>query len=152
MLSPECGMRSAQTNQLARELQQIGIAHLPVHPRNLVVLTVRVVVAVLRAATLVAGDNHRYALRREKRRQHVALLPTAERVDRGVVGRSFGAAVPRSIMRFAVGVVVAIGLVVLLVVRNEIAQREAVVGGDEVDAGVRPAIAGVQIGAAGKPR
>ena len=36
-------------------------------------------------------------------------------------------------MRFAVVVVLAVGLVVLLVVRDEVTQGEAVVGGDEVD-------------------
>jgi len=49
----------------------------------------------------------------------------------------------------AVAVVLAIGLVVLVVVADEIVQREAVVGGDEVDAGVGLATAtAVQIAAA----
>ena len=38
-------------------------------------------------------------------------------------------------------VVLAIGLVVLVVVRDQIVQREAVMGGDEIDAGPRPASA-----------
>ena len=53
----------------------------------------------------------------------------------------------------AVAVVFAIGLVVLLVVADEVVQREAVVARDEVDAGVRPAAAVlVEIAAAGDAR
>ncbi len=56
----------------------------------------------------------------------------------GVVGRPFDAAVPRQVVVVAVAVVLAVGLVVLLVVGNQVLQREAVVRGDEVDAGMRP--------------
>ena len=55
----------------------------------------------------------------------------------GVVGRALDAVVPRAVVALAVVVVLAVGLVVLLVVGHEVAQREAVVGGDEVDAGER---------------
>ena len=52
----------------------------------------------------------------------------------------------------AVAVVFAVGLVVLVVVADEIVQREAVVRGDEVDAGVGlAAVVLVQIAAAGEP-
>ncbi len=64
---------------------------------------------------------------------------------------AFDAAVPRPVVALAVVVVLAVGLVVLLVVGDEIAQREAVVRGDEVDAGVRPpAVVLVEVGAAGE--
>ena len=69
----------------------------------------------------------------------------------GIVGRALGAVVPRSVVRFAVVAVLAVGLVVLVVVRHEVAQREAVVGGDEVDRRGRPAGVGlVEVGAAGE--
>ena len=61
----------------------------------------------------------------------------------GVVGRPFGAAVPRAVVGVAVLVVFAVRLVVLVVVGNEIVQREAVVGGDEIDA--RPGLAAAMI-------
>src|SRR6185503_2461080 len=55
-------------------------------------------------------------------------------------------------MAFAVVVVLAVGLVVLLVVGDQVAQGEAVVRGDEVDAGHRPARGVlVQIRRAGQP-
>ena len=68
-----------------------------------------------------------------------------------IVGRPFDAAVPRAVVALAVAVVLAVGLVVLVVVRDQVAQREAVVRGDEVDARVRPARrALVEVRAAGE--
>ena len=56
-------------------------------------------------------------------------------------------------MGVAVGVVVAVGLVVLVVVADQVAQREAVVGGDEVDAGHRlAAVVGERVLRAGQAR
>ena len=138
-------------DQPARELEQAAIDVLPVEPGDLVVLAVGVVVALLGPADLVAAEQHRHALREEQRGQEVALLARAQRVDRRIVGRAFDAAVPRSVVVLAVLVVLAVGLVVLLVVGDQVAQREAVVRGDEVHARVRaPAVVLVEIGAAGQ--
>jgi hypothetical protein len=49
-------------------------------------------------------------------------------------GLALGAAIPGEVVVGAVAVVLAVGLVVLAVVGDEIGEREAVVGGDEVDA------------------
>ena len=57
----------------------------------------------------------------------------------GIVGRALDAAVPAAVVVGAVAVVLEVGLVVLLVVRDEVVEREAVVGGDEVDRRGRPA-------------
>ena len=70
----------------------------------------------------------------------------------GVVGLALDAAVPGAVVVGAVAVVLAVGLVVLVVVGDEVAQREAVMGGDEVDRGVRrTAVVGVQVARAGEP-
>ena len=60
----------------------------------------------------------------------------------------FGSSVAPSTPQFqlllslvAVAIVFAVGLVVVVVVGDEVVQREAVVAGDEIDAGVRPAAA-----------
>ena len=90
-------------------------------------------------AELVAAEQHRHALREEERRQEVAHLPVAQRVHGGVVGRPLGAAVPAAVVVGAVAVPLPVRLVVLLVVRDEVGEREAVVGGDEVDRRERPA-------------
>src|SRR6185312_15555730 len=80
---------------------------------------------------------HRYALREEECRHQVALLPIAEGDDLGGIGRPFGPTVPAPVFVGAVAVVLAIGFVVLGIVADEILEREAIVAGHEVDAGVR---------------
>src|SRR5581483_3260573 len=106
---------------------------LPVEPGDLTVLAPGVVVALLRAAELVAAEQHRNALRQEQRREEVALLPCTQRVDRGIVRLAFGAVVPGAVVVGAVLVPLLVRLVVLVVVRDEVAQREPVVRSDEVD-------------------
>src|SRR5207248_6270908 len=124
----------------ADELEELAlsVAELPVEPRELVVLAPRVVVAVLRAAELVAAEQHRDALREEQRGEEVPLLARAEHTHLRVVRRPLDAAVPRAVVVGAVAVLLEVRLVVLLVVRDKIAEREAVVGGDEVDRRRRP--------------
>ena len=69
----------------------------------------------------------------------------------GSVGGAFGAAVPGPVVAGAVAVVLAVGLVVLVVVGDEVAQGEAVVDGDQVDRGGGPAAdGGVQVRRAGE--
>src|SRR5207244_3504346 len=119
------------------------VGALPVDPGELVVLAVAVVVAALGPPQLVAVQQHRRALREQERGQEVALLAGAQREYHRVVGLALGAAVPGAVVRLAVVVVLAVGLVVLLVVGDEIAQGEAVVGGDEVDRRVGPAAVGL---------
>ncbi len=76
-----------------------------------------------------------------------------KRADNGIVGWTFGAAVPGAIVRVAVAVVLAIRLVVLVIVGNEVAKSEAVVGNDEIDA--RPGLSAAKIefvGRSAEPR
>src|SRR5207237_7281981 len=103
-----------------------------------------VVVAALATAEFVARQYHRRALRKQQRAQHVALLPLAQRADRGIVGRPLDAVVPRTVVGIAVLVVLAVRLVVLVVIGDGIVQREAVMRGDEVDAGPWFAAAAVE--------
>ena len=92
-------------------------------------------------ADLVAGQQHRNALREDQRGQKRPLLLLAQLDDLRIVGRPFGAAVPTVVVVGAVAIFFAVGFVVLLVVGHQVVEREAVVAGDEVDAGVRPAAA-----------
>src|SRR2546423_14171897 len=125
--------------EFARELKERALlfVEVPVEPRNLVVLTPGVVVACLRARRLVPGDEPRDALRQQQRREEVSHLPPADGVDGGVFGGAFDAVVETDVVVVAVAVAFAVRLVVLLVVADEVSQGEAVVRGDEVDAGVR---------------
>src|SRR5262249_35112786 len=79
------------------ELQQAAVGGGPVDPGELVVLAVAVIVAVLRAAQLVAVTDHRHALRQQQRGDEIALLASAQFVDLRVVGWPLRAAVPRPI-------------------------------------------------------
>ena len=127
----------AQGDELAAEALQVGEVGraLPVEPRRLVVLVVGVVVAALRPAALVAHPDHRRAVRHQHQAPRVAQLAPAQREDVG--GRTvvaLPAAVPRAVGPGPVGAAPAVGLVVLVVVGDEVVQREAVVAGEEVDA------------------
>ena len=124
---------------MRREADQVFVGTLPVQPADGVVLVVGVVVAVLGTPHLVAGGQHRRALRQQQRGQHDPFQACAGAVDVRVVSRAFRPGVPAVVVVVAVAVVLAVGLVVLLVVGNQIVQREAVVRGDEVDAGLRAA-------------
>src|SRR5271165_4458254 len=130
------GMGFAELDELAGELQQLGapFVELPVVPADLVVLAVGVVVAVLGAAELIAAAQHGNALRKKQRRQQVALLALACGEDFRIVGRTFNAHVPGVIVVGAVLIVLAVGFVVLVVVADQVFQREAVVSRREVDA------------------
>ena len=147
-------MLALERDQAAREREQ-GAApgvEVPVDPRQLVVVAVGVVVAALRAAGLVAREQHRHALRKKQRRQEVAHLLSAQLLHGGVVGLALDAAVPAQVVIVAVGVVLEVRLVVLLVVADQVAQRESVVCGDEIDAGIGAASAVlVQVARAGQP-
>src|SRR6185295_15585761 len=58
-----------------------------------------------------------------------------------VVRRTLRAAVPREVVVVAIAVLFAVGFVVLPVITDQVLESEAIVRGDEVDAGVRPAAA-----------
>ena len=113
---------------------------------ELVVVAVGVVVAALRAQHLVAAEQHRRAGGEDQLADEVLRALPAEAIDRRIVGLALGAGVPRQVVVGAVAVVLAVGVVVLLVVADEIPQREAVVARDEVDGVVGGAsVVGVEI-------
>ena len=143
-----------ELNQLPSELEELILFFitLPVEPADLVVLAISVIVAVLRPAPLVASGQHRHALRKKKRRQEIPALALAQRVDLRVIRWAFDPAIPRLIVVVAVAVLVAVQLVVLFVVADQIDQREPIVGSDEIDARVwaTPVVL-IKIGTAGEP-
>ncbi len=149
--APEHRMVASECHHPTAPLGEVGVDVLPVEPGDLVVLAVGVVVAALGAAELVAAEQHRHALGEQQGGHQVAALTRPQRHDVGVVGGTLDAVVPRAVVRLAVVAVLAVGLVVLVVVRHEVVQREAVVGGDEVDRRRRAAgVCLVQVGAAGE--
>ena len=137
---PQGAARPPQGGEVRHEFgeRRIGIVR-PVHPAQVVVLAIGVVVAALRTRTLVAHQQHRHALREEHAGQHVALLPGTKSEDAGIVGRTLDAVIGREVVAVAVAVSLAIGLVVLLLVGDRVGEGVAVMRGDEVDAGQRRA-------------
>ena len=129
-----CSARNSiirRTNVL--EVGELG-APAPVDPRRLVVLVVGVVVATLRPGELVAGDEHRRAVAQQQ--QSTSRCAAGGGGGGNLVGdvrSSLPATVPRAVVVGAVGVVPAVGLVVLAVVRDEVVHREPVVRGEEVE-------------------
>src|SRR6185312_4808146 len=150
----EDAMLAPEADEIAHEVAQPLILRadtLPIGPGQLVVLAIGVIVAALRAADLVAGEEHRHAQRQEQRGDEVALLLVAQRDHLGVVGRALAAAIPAEIGIVAVAVAFVVRLVVLVVVADEVAQREPVMGGDEVDAGPGPPpVVAEDVGGAGE--
>jgi hypothetical protein len=104
-------------------------------------------------AQLVTTEEQRHSLREQQRRQQVALLLLAQNIDGRVVRRALGAAVPAIVVVGTVLVVLTVGLVMLVIVADKVLQRESVMTGDEVDAGIRLApVILIQVAAAGQAR
>ena len=122
--------------QQAHEAVDVGVLlqERPVEPGGRVVVAVGVVVALLRAPDLVPHQDHGHAQRHQRESQVILHLAVAQPLDLGVLGRAFDAAVPAPVVVGAVAVVLAVRLVVLVVVGDEVVEREAVVAGHEVDA------------------
>ena len=105
----------------------------PVHPADLVVLTVGVVIALLRSAKLVAHQHQGHSLRQHQQYLQVPHLSLSKGQHMGVVRWSLVATVEAQVVVPAVAVVFAVGPVVLLVVAHQVEEREAIVAGHKVD-------------------
>ena len=145
VLAPESAsaqgrVRLAEADHRAEEPKDIlvGAEPVPVEPTRRVVLVVRVVVAALSLQELVTRAEHGRAVRQHQQAAEVLRLPLPQlqnmRRDSFV---AFPAAVPAEVLVRSVRVVVAVGLVMFVVVGNEVVQGEAVVRGNVVDALVR---------------
>ncbi len=139
-------MVAAQGEQGARPAVQVALPRLvlPRHPGGLVVEAVGVVVAALRAAGLVSGGEHGHPGREQQGGEKAARQPAAQRQNVGVVGQALDPAVPGPVVVRPVAPALAVGVVVLAVVGDQVAQGEAVVGGDEVDRCERAAATGLE--------
>lgn len=101
---PELRSAAAEVDEVLPEAPQAVLVFVRGRPVKVVplgVVAVRVVVAVLRVAVLVALQDHRHALREQQRDCEVADLPLPQRVDAAVVRRALLAAVPRQVVRLS---------------------------------------------------
>ena len=100
----------------------VPLAERPVDPARLIVLAVGVVVSALGAAELVPRQEHRHAPRNGQGQQEILDLPHPNRLDRGVVGLSLDPVVGAVVLVGAVPIMLAVGLVVLPLVADEVVQ------------------------------
>ncbi len=125
----------------------------PIEPAYFVVLAVGVVVAPLGPEDLVAGTYHGDSLAQHKKGHKVLRLLFPQCRDRGLAGFPLDAAVPTVVLITAVAIPFAVRFVVLEVVAHQVAQSEAVMAGDEIDAvGGQPAGRLIQVAAPRKAR
>src|SRR5262249_10345372 len=131
----------AKARELADKVGHIVLAAQPwpVDPAGLVVLAVGVVVATLTVAAFVSRQQQRHALCQKQAGQVVTAQFASERNDIGIVRCTFGSAISAEVIIGTVVIVFAIGLVVLLLVADEIIECEAVMHGHVVNAAVQPA-------------
>jgi hypothetical protein len=104
----------------------------PVDPADFVILTIRVVVALLRPPHFIAGKDHRHTLGEQERGSEVLYLPDAQLLHRGIVRRPLDSAIPALILVVTVLVALTVPNVVLLVVRYEVGEGESIVTGNEI--------------------
>ena len=128
------GVGAARLGEPLRERDQRSVGVAPVNRGRRVVLGIGVVVALLAEAELGAHREHRGPARGEQERQEVAPVARPRRDDRRVLARPLDAVVPGEVPVGSVPVALAVRLVVLLLVRDQVGEGEAVVRDDEVDA------------------
>ncbi|MNI78607.1 hypothetical protein D3C73_1349960 [compost metagenome] len=128
-------MAVAQFDEVTDKFLQLAalFTDIPVYPADLAVLAVGIVAAALGPGELVSRQEHGRTLCKEQRGEQVAHLPIAQVDDLRVLGRPLDTAVPRPVIGVAIAVVFAVGLVVLVVVGNQVVKGKTVMRGDEVD-------------------
>ena len=134
-LAAEYRVCLAESDQASGEFEKgaVFLKQGPVEPAYFIVLAVSVVVASLCAPHFVAGKNHRHALAQEKRGEEVLDLAQAKAFDCRIVARALHAEIVAQVVVVSVPVILAVGLVVFLIVADQVVERETVVGGDEIN-------------------
>ena len=85
----------------------------------------------------IAREKHRHALTEKQDCHEVACLPAAQRQYVGIGSFALDAAVPAQVLVSAVAIVLAISQVVLLIVADQIPERESVMTGYKINAAGR---------------
>src|ERR1700756_4672594 len=104
----------------------------PIKPSGLVVLAIGVVITTLCASNLVTHQNHRQTQREHRHGQKVLHLPVSYLFNVGIIRWAFDTPVPASVVVRAILAGFTVQLVVLLIVRDKVVEREAVVTCHEV--------------------
>ena len=109
-------MSFAEGDRFPREAEDlvVSLEEAPIVPGKLIVLTVGVVVAVLRAPELVAPEQHGNAAGQEERGEHVFYFAPSRFLNHWVVGGSLYAIIRAEILIRAVAILLAVCFIVLL--------------------------------------
>src|SRR4051812_11112668 len=94
----------------------------------------------LSLAHFVAHQYHGHAAAQHQQATRILRLSQAQRVYRLIAGLTFSATVPAVVVVGAITVVLAVRLVMFIVVREQIPQRESIMTGNEIDAGAGTAV------------
>src|SRR4029077_12105318 len=133
---------------------QIGVLcnQRPIKPTGFIVLIPGVIVAPLSAPHFVAHENHGQSQRENGHCQKVLYLAISQLFDVRSIGGTLNAPVMAFVVFNAIAVIFTVWLVVLLVVGNKVVEREAIVTGDKIDAGLSFAfLVAINLGAAEQP-
>ena len=141
MRSPEADHSSSEALNLFVLFDQA-----PVKPAHLFILAVSIIVAALGSATLVAAEQHGNSSRDKQGQYKILNQSVPHPFDDGIVARPFHAAIVAVVGIGSIAVVLAIFVIVLLLVADQIVQREPIMRSYEVEAACRSlARASVQI-------
>jgi hypothetical protein len=88
----------------------------PIEPSGLIVLTIRIIVAVLCPPDFIAHHKHWQTKREASEGQEILYLTVSKLFSSRVIGGPFGSTVPTSIVVCAVAVAFSVRFVVLLIV------------------------------------
>ena len=105
----------------------------PVNPANGIVLAVSIVIAELRIQKLVAGTDNRRAERKQQRTHHRPLAQLAVFCNFLVFRKSLNPGIIAPVCVSPVPVILAVRIVMLMVVTDQIVQRHAVMYGQIVN-------------------
>ena len=128
------GMALAQSNELGAKTKKPLVCSIPVQPGRGVILAIGIVVAALRIAPFVTGQQLGNALGNKQGAEQGAAPFSPQCVHFRVGARALHTAVGTEVVVVTVAIVLPIGGVVLVAIRCQIGQRHAVMGRNKVDA------------------
>src|SRR4029434_6297735 len=116
--SPKDRLCLTQAYYLADKVEEGAVVRreMRLDPRHRGVLRIGIVVAVLRLSEFITRQKHRYALRKKKRGQKIALLLRTQRADACLGRRALNPAVPTLVIVSPVAIFFAVCFVVLLTI------------------------------------
>jgi len=96
------------------------IVQIPVQPREFVVLAIGVVIPLLGVVDFIAVKQHGHALREQESGKKVPLLTGSKQENPRIVCRPLCTAIPAVVVIRPIPVALAVGLIVFVIVTNEI--------------------------------